>query len=257
MSSTGNPGAAGGRARRWSDRVVPVGWVLAALLPLVGLVSLLLRSHLDPDFTNPRLHFVLFLTVGALVAGLAYAAGRLRRPARRRPGAAALARVPGHRRVPAAPRGRDAPASCSWRSVPGFHVAIPVGLLIAAVFGDGVGVRRPAPRLRAVRGAAPTTAAALGVVAALVWFAWTVLRLPPLESPDQRGRRRQHARRAGRRRLRAYVAAALRYLVVFRDGMSLLPRASSPASCCSPRRWSVWPPRASAAGTRAGGSGTG
>ncbi len=61
--------------RRLSDRAVPFGWGLAAILPLVGLTSLLLRSHLDPNFTNPRLHFVLFMIVGGLASMLAYAAG--------------------------------------------------------------------------------------------------------------------------------------------------------------------------------------
>ena len=50
-------------------------WILAAALPLVGLVSLLLRDQLDLDWSNHAVHFSLFLTVGVGVFMLAYAAG--------------------------------------------------------------------------------------------------------------------------------------------------------------------------------------
>src|SRR5262245_4135237 len=45
------------------------------VLPLVGLVSLLLRSRLDPHFENYRLHFLVFGLVGAVAFILGYAAG--------------------------------------------------------------------------------------------------------------------------------------------------------------------------------------
>ena len=48
--------------RRLSRVSVMAAWVLAPVLPLVGLVSLLLRAQLDPAWTSPRLHFVLFLS---------------------------------------------------------------------------------------------------------------------------------------------------------------------------------------------------
>jgi hypothetical protein len=48
-----------------------VAWMLAAMLPLVGLVSLLLREQLDVDWGNYRVHFALFLTVGMGVFMLA------------------------------------------------------------------------------------------------------------------------------------------------------------------------------------------
>ncbi len=51
-------------------RPTAVAWVLAAALPLIGLVSLLLRSQLDPHFENYRLHFVLFGVVGAVAFAL-------------------------------------------------------------------------------------------------------------------------------------------------------------------------------------------
>ena len=49
--------------------------VLAASLPLIGLVSLLLRSELDPHFENYRAHFVVFGIVGGVAFILGYTAG--------------------------------------------------------------------------------------------------------------------------------------------------------------------------------------
>ena len=54
---------------------VATAWSLAAALPLIGLVSVLWHSHLDPNWDNHRVHFVLFLSVGAVDFVLAYAAG--------------------------------------------------------------------------------------------------------------------------------------------------------------------------------------
>ena len=54
--------------------MVAVG-VIAAALPLVGLVSLLLRSQLDPHFENYRAHFVVFGIVGGVAFALGFAAG--------------------------------------------------------------------------------------------------------------------------------------------------------------------------------------
>ena len=62
------------RGRRRSAFAVAT-WILAAALPLVGLVSLLLRDQLDLGWHNHAVHFTLFLTVGAGVFVLAYAAG--------------------------------------------------------------------------------------------------------------------------------------------------------------------------------------
>src|SRR5204863_3085001 len=61
-----------GRAR--SAAVVATA-ATAAALPLVGLASLLLRSHLDPHLENYRLHFVVFGFVGAVAFALGHMAG--------------------------------------------------------------------------------------------------------------------------------------------------------------------------------------
>src|SRR6476619_8167093 len=60
-------------------RLGAVAELLAAALPLIGLVSLLLRSQLDPHLENYRLHFVLFGLVGTLAFVLGYAAGEAAR----------------------------------------------------------------------------------------------------------------------------------------------------------------------------------
>jgi hypothetical protein len=56
-------------------RIGAIAELLVAALPLIGLVSLLLRSQLDPHFENYRVHFVLFGLVGSVAFALGYAAG--------------------------------------------------------------------------------------------------------------------------------------------------------------------------------------
>ena len=106
---------------------------LAALLPLVGLVSLLLRSELDPHIENYRAHFVVFGFVGGVAFILGYAAGEA---ANRRGDARVLLlslafmatggflglHALGTQRV------------LFTKEYSGFMVAIPVGLLVSAVF---------------------------------------------------------------------------------------------------------------------------
>src|SRR5262249_20226357 len=60
--------------RAGATAVVFIG-LAAAALPLVGLVSLLLRSQLDPHIENYRAHFVVFGIIGAVAFGLGYTAG--------------------------------------------------------------------------------------------------------------------------------------------------------------------------------------
>src|SRR4051812_32396353 len=64
------------RRRVSGSGLVRVAWIAALLLPLVGLLSLLLRSKLDPSWENYRVHFVLFSTVGGGAYVLALVAGQ-------------------------------------------------------------------------------------------------------------------------------------------------------------------------------------
>jgi hypothetical protein len=73
-------GDSGGRPpislqKRARAATVVVAGVLAAALPLIGLVSLLLRSQLDPHLENYGLHFVVFGIAGSVAFVLGYAAG--------------------------------------------------------------------------------------------------------------------------------------------------------------------------------------
>ena len=110
--------------------------LVIAALPLVGLVSLLLRSQLDPHIENYPLHFVVFGVVGAVAFGLGYAAGEA---AKRR----------GDARVLLLSLAFMATGGFLWLHAlgtpsilfseehAGFQVAIPVGLLVSAIFAVG------------------------------------------------------------------------------------------------------------------------
>ena len=109
---------------------------LAAALPLVGLLSLLLRSQLDPHIENYPLHFVVFGIVGAVAFGLGYAAGEAanqRGDARVLLLSLAFMATGGFLWLHAI----GTPTILFYEEHAGFQVAIPVGLLVSAVFAMG------------------------------------------------------------------------------------------------------------------------
>src|SRR5271165_3239077 len=110
--------------------VLTAAWIVALILPLVGLVSLFLRRHLDPAWEDPRLHFVLFLTVGGSAFALAYVAGQAadrRGDARVFLLSLAFLVTGGFLAIHAI----GTPGVLLNDELPGFKMAIPVGLLIA------------------------------------------------------------------------------------------------------------------------------
>jgi hypothetical protein len=128
-----DPGPGGRRDAGLSRLIVRAAWVVAPILPLVGLFSLVLRRHLDPAWDDPRLHFVLFLTVGGGAFVLAYIAGQAadrRGDARVFLLSLAFLVTGGFLAVHAV----GTPGVLITNERPGFMVAIPVGLLIAALF---------------------------------------------------------------------------------------------------------------------------
>ena len=144
-------------------------WILAAALPLVGLVSLLLRDQLDLDWSNHAVHFSLFLTVGVGVFVLAYAAGEA---ANRRGDARVLLislaflATGGFLSLHAV----GTTGILFAHEYAGFKVANPVGLVLAAVFALASGFvdLRPSFAPLVVR---HRTALRRAVLAALaVWF---------------------------------------------------------------------------------------
>ena len=112
---------------------IRAAWVIALTLPLVGLVSLFLRRHLDPAWVTPRLHFSLFFLVGSGACGLAHFAGQAadrRGDARVFLLSLAFLVTGGFLAVHAI----GTPGVLLNNEVPGFEVAIPVGMAIGSVF---------------------------------------------------------------------------------------------------------------------------
>jgi adenylate cyclase len=220
--------AAPASTRRVSRVALIAAWVLAASLPLVGLVSLLLHSRLDPNWDNHRLHFVLFLTVGAADLLLAYAAGE---SAERR-GDARVLLVSLAFLATGAFLGLHAagtPGVLFTDELSGFKVAIPVGLLIAALFALASAFVDARPQFAplAVRHRSLLRRAVL--VAAVLWFAWTVLELPPLSRPTSEGGSGSLLTVLAGLAAVAYAVAAARYWTVYRNRLGLL--AASVIAC--------------------------
>jgi adenylate cyclase len=206
---------------------VLVAWTVALALPVIGLVSLFSRARLDPEWTGSRLHFVLFLAVGSGAFILAYVAGRAadrRGDARVFLLSLAFLVTGGFLAIHAI----GTPGVLLDNDLPGSTVAIPVGLLVAALFaaasafvdlrpGLAAGVVRHRARLRAVV-----------LVTMAVWVIWTVAELPPLGGASGEGAGTV-LRILAALGAAAYGASAARYLAVYRRRMTLLP--SSVVTC--------------------------
>ncbi|MEA2310345.1 MAG: adenylate cyclase, partial [Solirubrobacteraceae bacterium] len=209
--------------RGGGSRALLIGsWALAATLPLIGFVSLLLKSKLDPNWTNHQVHFTLFLAVGAGLLVLAYTAGE----AADRRGDARVLLISLMFLSTGAFLGLHAigtPTVLFAGEHAGFKVAIPVGLVIAALFGAASAFvdLRPHYAALAVQHRAALRRAVLGL--ALVWFAWTLSELPPLSHPTAEGG--SHSLVAGLAAVGTvvYAIAAARYLLVYRGRLDLLP----------------------------------
>jgi adenylate cyclase len=209
-------------AHRSRGIAIAVAWTLAALLPLVGLVSLLLREKLDPNLDSHRVHFVLFMVVGAVDFVLAYVAGEAaerRGDARVLLMSLAFLATGGFLGLHAI----GTPGILFSDDLSGFKIAIPVGLLVAALFGAAsafVDARPTYPALvmrrrRLLRGA---------VVAAMaVWFLWTVAKLPPLSRPTSEGSTGSLLAVMAGLGTVVYAISAARYLAVYRGRLGLLP----------------------------------
>src|SRR5215470_14006038 len=167
------------RETRLYRLIVPAAWIVAATLPLVGLVSLFLRRQLDPAWDSPRLHFVLFLVIGAGAFTLAYLAGQAadrRGDARVFLLSLAFLATGGFLAVHAI----GTPGILLNDELPGFKVAIPIGLLLAAMFAAASAFvdLRPKFPVAVVRHRRLLRGAVLGAMA--VWVGWALLELPPL-----------------------------------------------------------------------------
>jgi len=211
-------------ARRARSAAVVTGWLVAAALPLIGLVSLLLRSRLDPHFENYKAHFVVFGTVGVLALVLGYTAGE----AANRRGDARVLLLSLAFMATGGFMGLHAIGTAGVlfsKEHAGFQVAIPVGLLVSAVFAFGsafVDVR-PGIANWLIRRRTPLRAAVLLAMAG--WFAWTVSDLPPLHGPDSEAARGSLLASMAVVGTIIYFVSAGRYWLIFRDNRKLLPAA--------------------------------
>jgi adenylate cyclase len=206
------------RRRPW----VTLLWILAGALPLIGLISLLLRSQIDPHFQNPKLHFVIFAAVGGIAFALAFIAGEAatkRGDARVLLISLAFLATGGFLGLHAL----GTPGILFSSELSGFKVAIPVGLLLAAVFALAsafvdwnpacapVVMRRRALLRR-------TVLASMGL-----WFVWTITKLPPLDRPASEGATGSLLAAMAVLGVIIYGVSAGRYWNVYRSHMSLLP----------------------------------
>jgi class 3 adenylate cyclase len=205
-------------------RVGAIAELLAVALPLIGLVSLLLRSQLDPHFENYRVHFVLFGLVGTVAFVLGFAAGEA---ANRRGDARVLLLSLAFM----ATGGFMGLHALGTRGVlfsgdhAGFKVAIPVGLLVSAGFAAAsafIDVRPGfAPLvIRHRRLLRVTVLVAMGG-----WFVWTVLNVPPLDGSNSEAARGSLLAVFAIVGTVVYAASAARYWTIFRLRPNLLPAA--------------------------------
>jgi class 3 adenylate cyclase len=185
-----------------------IAWAFAAALPLIGLLSLLMREQLDPNWDNHRLHFTLFLGVGAGLLILAYAAG----DSADRRGDARVLLISLAFLSTGAFLGLHALGTAGVLFTvdhAGFKIAIPVGLLIAALFGAGSAFVDLRPEFAAWVVRRRTALRRIVLAAAVVWFVWTVSELPPLQRPTSEGG--------------SHSLLTVRYLLVYRGRLDLLP----------------------------------
>src|SRR5689334_3840464 len=206
------------------QRVVRRAIAIATVLPLVGLVSLLLRSQLDPHIENYRLHFVLFGLVGTVAFVLAFTAGE----AANRRGDARVLLLSLAFMTTGGFMGLHAlgtPGVLFTGDHAGFKVAIPVGLLVSAGFASASAFvdLRPAFGALAIRHRRALRASVL--LALGVWFVWTVLNLPPLDGPDSEAARGSLLAVLAIVGTVVYGVSAARYWTVFRARPNLLPAA--------------------------------
>jgi adenylate cyclase len=209
----------GRRGRRILTRIA---WILAAALPLVGLASLLLRAHLDPDWSNHRVHFMLFLALGAGMFVLAYAAG----DAANRRGDARVLLISLAFLATGGFLGLHAlgTAGVLFRQEhAGFKVANPVGLVLASLFAVASAFVDLRPRFAPFVVRHRTAMRRAVLVAMVVWLVWTLTDLPPLSRPSSEGGTHSVLAALAGVGTIAYAVAAARYFAVYRGRLDLLP----------------------------------
>ena len=218
------PGVEGGRRRRARRGAVVAASLVAAVLPLGGLGSLLLRSHLDPHIENYRLHFVVFGIVGGTAFLLGYAAGE----AANRRGDARVLLLSLAFMATGGFLGLHAlgtPGILFTEERGGFQVAIPVGLLVSAVFATASAFvdLRPDVAPSLIRRRTLMRAALLAAMGG--WFAWAAAPLPPFRGAGSEAATDGLVMTIAVIGTAMYAVSAVRYWSIYRYRWNLLPAA--------------------------------
>jgi adenylate cyclase len=198
--------------------------VVAAALPLIGLASLLLRSQLDPHFENYRAHFVVFGIVGGVALILGYAAGE----AANRRGDARVLLLSLAFMATGGFLGLHALGTQQvlfTKEYSGFMVAIPVGLLVSAVFAAASAFVDVRPGFAAALIRRRSLLRVSVLAAMVVWFVWTVTELPPLGGQSGEAATDTLVATMAVVGTIIYAVSAARYWLIFRDRRNLLAAA--------------------------------
>jgi class 3 adenylate cyclase len=211
------------RLRTGSAGVLLAGFH-AVTLPLVGFISLLLRSQLDPQFHNHQAHFVIFGLVGGVAFALGYAAGE----AANRRGDARVLLLSLAFMATGGFMGLHAFGTAGVlfsESRAGFQIAIPVGLLVSAFFAAASAFVDMRPELgpRLIRQRAKLRGAVVIVMG--TWFFWTLANLPPLREPNSEAATGHVLAAMAILGTIIFSVSAVRYWHLFRHGPTLLSTA--------------------------------
>jgi adenylate cyclase len=218
------PADDGASPSRQRIRAGAIAALLAVALPLIGLVSLLLRSQLDPHLENYRLHFVLFGVVGTIAFVLGFAAGEA---ANRRGDARVLLLSLAFM----ATGGFMGLHALGTQGVlftgdhAGFKIAIPVGLLGSAGFAAASAFVDVRPGFAALVIRHRRLLRVSVLIAMGGWFAFTVANVPPLDGPNSEAARGSLLAVFAIVGTIVYAVSAARYWTIFRARPNLLPAA--------------------------------
>jgi len=194
---------------------------VAALLPLVGLISLLLRSRLDPHFENYQLHFVVFGFAGSVAFILGYAAGE----AANRRGDARVLLLSLAFMATGGFMGLHAlgtPGILFSDEYAGFQVAITVGLLVSSFFAAASAFVDARPEIAPVLIRNRQRLRAAVLIAIGLWSLWTLSKLPPLHGTETEAARGILIASIAGVGTFVYAISAARYAQIFRHRPNLL-----------------------------------
>jgi class 3 adenylate cyclase len=198
--------------------------VVACALPLVGLISLLLRKQLDPHIENYSAHFLIFGLAGGVAFGLGFAAGEAaerRMDARVLLLSLAFMATGGFMLLHAVGTHHVLFA----KEHPGFKLALSTGLLVSAVFAAASAFVDLRPDLAPwlIRNRGYFRGGILLVMAA--WFAFSVTDLPPLDGLHVEAARSSLLSIFAFGGVVVYAVSAARYWRLFLRQRKLLPAA--------------------------------